>query len=307
MGSKPVDWPAVSAAAGRLQQAWSADSWSWYHWCPVGVQWCSDNLLVAIKQAAGDAPIQIHMLETRYQQTYGQRKFGSTLVAHLAELGFLNKNVACAHSVWLTDNDIRLLADYQAMVIHNPSSNMRLRSGLCRVLDLLDAGVRVGIGLDGAGLNDDQDLFLEMRLVKGLAYEPGIDKRSLSARQVLSMATLNAADIVGGPRPKRGKLLAGFAADLVTLKVERILSPYIDERADLVDVIFRRAGSGDVDTVVVNGELQMRAGKHLWKDVIAVADALKDQLSQPKGEGQQRQEQLAAELLPHLKALYSDW
>ena len=71
------------------------------------------------------------------------------------------------------------------------------------MLDLMDAGVRVAIGLDGAALNDDQDMIVEMRLAKALALVPSINERSLSPLQVLRMATLNAAEVVAGPGPKR--------------------------------------------------------------------------------------------------------
>lgn len=125
------------------------------------------------------------------------------MVAHLADLGFLDVNVSCAHGVWLTDEDIQIMAEHRAMVRHNPSSNLRLRSGVCRMLDLMDAGVRVAIGLDGAALNDDQDMFVEMRLAKASALEPSVNERSLSPLQVLGMATLNAAEVVAGPGPKR--------------------------------------------------------------------------------------------------------
>lgn len=307
MAGPKVDWQAVLDISVRLQKAWSTDSFTWYHWAPVGVQWCSDELLLGIKQAAGHSPIQIHLLETRYQQAYGQKAFDSTMVAHLAGLGFLDENVSCAHGVWLTDADIQIIAEHRAMVVHNPSSNLRLRSGVCRVLDLMDASVRVAIGLDGATLSDDQDMFVEMRLAKALALEPGVNERSLSPRQILGMATLNAAEVVAGPGPIRGMLKSGAAADLIALRVDRIVSPYVDDRTDILDVVFRRAKTDDIDTVIVNGEIQMRAGRHLRQEVNAVETALNVSLAFAKSPEQIAQEQMAGDLRPYIKAIYSHW
>lgn len=100
-------------------------------------------------------------------------------------------------------------------------------------------------------------------------------------------------------------LKAGFAADHVTIKVDRILSPYVDDRTDILDVVFRRAKTGDMDTVVVNGEMQMRAGQQLWQDFSAVETTLHASLAFAKSPEQIAQDQLARDLLPYIKTLYS--
>jgi cytosine/adenosine deaminase-related metal-dependent hydrolase len=301
----PMDMKDLISIGEQLQKHWEKDNTIWLSWGPAGPQWCTDELLQVIQAAAGGAPIQIHVLETRYQQIYGERFYGCSPIVHLNELGFLGPNVSCAHGVWLTDEDIEILASSGTMLAHCPSSNLRFRSGIARVLDLFDAGITVGIGLDGEGLNDDQDMLLEMRLAKGLAFEPGIDGRFISTRQVLRMAAQNGAQIVGGPQ--RGRLEPGFTADLIALRLDNICQPFLDERIDLVEATVSRAQRHSVDTVVVAGEVKIQNGNHIRQDIRSVAFRISESLSSFEGEDQREIEKLADELLPYLTEVYSDW
>jgi cytosine/adenosine deaminase-related metal-dependent hydrolase len=305
MDTFPLAWQDGIEIGKRLKERWAGETRTWLCWGPVAPQWCSDELLQAVKSAAGDMPIQIHALETRYQQSYGERYYGKTPVAHLAELEFLGPNVSCAHGVWLTDEDIETLAATGAMVAHNASSNLRLRSGIARVLDLREAGVTVGIGLDGQALSDDQDMLIEIRLAQGLAFEPGFEGRSLSARQMLEMATENGVQIVGGP--KRGRLEPGHAADLIALRLEHIRGPYLDSRTDLVDAVVGRAQKRDVDTIVVGGEILVQKGGHARHQLSEVAARIRESLSAATDESQQEREQMMAAIIPHLQEVYADW
>ena len=159
--------PALTEERDRVRVAMS----------PSNLQWCSDGLLRDIKAYATSKklPIHMHLLETVYQKEYALRTFGKSAVAHLADLQFLGTDVSIAHAVWLTEADIRMVADSGTQVCHNASSNLKLQSGIAPVQPLLSRGVTVALGTDSMSLNDDDDLFQDMRLVAQLHRNSGLD------------------------------------------------------------------------------------------------------------------------------------
>src|SRR5262249_59847909 len=116
-----------------------------------------------------------HLVETAYQKEYARRRSGGTALAHLARLGLVGPRLTLGHGVWLTEADIEMVAGAGATICHNASSNLRLRSGVGPLNHWAARGVRVAIGLDEAGLNDDRDMLQEMRLVLRLHRVPGMD------------------------------------------------------------------------------------------------------------------------------------
>ena len=119
---------------------------------PSNVQWASDSLLQDAKAMAAKhhAGIHMHLSETPYQSVYAQRTYGKSAVAHLAELDFLGPELSCAHGVWLDDEDIERLAAARTTICHNPSSNLRLKSGIAPVQRMLSRGIAVALGADRA-------------------------------------------------------------------------------------------------------------------------------------------------------------
>jgi 5-methylthioadenosine/S-adenosylhomocysteine deaminase len=304
----PGALPPAEAMIGvgrALAKAWQDNSLHWLCWGPVGPQWCSDRLLERIIAEAGDNPVHIHASETKAQQAYGRRAYGKTPIAHLLDLDFLKSNVTCAHCVWVDEGDIDALAKSGASVAHNPSSNLRLRSGTAPVLQLLRSGVQVGLGLDGQTLNDDQDMWQEMRLARGLAFEPGITGAFLSARRVMAMATTVGAAITGGPQ--RGELVPGTSADMVAVRLDRLASPYLDSRTGIIDAVFGRAKPADVDAVLVGGVVRIEAGRPVGLSLDEVKARLATSLEKPKLRDQCLREAFAARLGPYLQDLYLDW
>ena len=162
---------------------------------PSNVQWVSDEFLQRTKEYATryQTGVHIHLVESFYQKEYGMRTWSKTPVAHLDELGFLGPELSCAHSVWLTEGDIELLARSNATVCHNPSSNLRLKNGVAPVNAMVSGGVNVAIGTDSTAINDDDDMLQEMRLVSKLHRQPSIAAPAINSHQVLKMATINAA------------------------------------------------------------------------------------------------------------------
>src|SRR5499426_3161117 len=178
-----------------LRERWQSRERTRIQLAPANLHWCSDEALHALRDYAQTYRVGLHMhvLETPYQQEYAQRRTGTTAVQHLANLGVLGPQLTIGHGVWLTDADIDLVASTGTMVCHNASSNLRLRSGVGPLNHWTARGVRVAIGLDEAGLNDDRDMLQEMRLVLRLHRVPGMDDVVPTCPQVLKMATEDGA------------------------------------------------------------------------------------------------------------------
>lgn len=147
---------------------------------PHNLHWCSDKALAAIKEYSDkyQAPMHMHLLETKYQAEYGRRRNGTSAVAHLRDVGLLGPLLTLGHGVWLSESDIDLVAESGTLICHNASSNLRLRSGIAPLNHFERRGVRVAIGMDEAGINDDRDMLQEMRLVLRLHRVPGRMTRS---------------------------------------------------------------------------------------------------------------------------------
>ena len=143
---------------------------------PAGPQWCTEDLLRTIHRIADDRGlgIQIHVLETKYQRAYFHRTYGKSAVEWLDQLQFLTPNVSLAHGVWLSEQDIGLVAQRRSALVHNPSSNLRLKSGIAPLTLIRRAGILLALGLDSSTLNDDMDMLQEMRLSANLQRVPGV-------------------------------------------------------------------------------------------------------------------------------------
>lgn len=275
---------------------------------PGNVQWCSDGFLMASKEAAErhGTGIHIHLQESFYQKLYGIRTWGKTPLSHLRDLGFTGPEVSCAHGVWITDSDIRTLAETGTMVCHNASSNLRLKSGVAPLNPMLSSGVGVALGIDEAGINDDNDMLQEMRLVHKIHRQPGVYSPAPTSHQVLRLATANGAratffgDDVG-------TLEAGKRADAALVDMERINEPYLDAGQNVVDALLYRGRGLDVDTVVVDGEVLMRGRRMTRVNKGEVWRALKDFLSRELSPGELERIETAQELLPHVNRFYGQW
>ena len=232
----------------------------WY--APPGPQWVSDSFMQRITEQAQirDTGVQTHVSESFYEMLHGPLYYGKPTIRHLFDLGVLGPRFSIAHGVWLTEPEIELMAETGAAVSHNPSSNLRLRAGIAPLNGMLAAGVTVGLGMDGTTINDDEDYFDEMRLAMRLHRTPRFDGPAPEPAQVLEMAT------TGGARLMRkedtlGAIAPGRVADLVLVGLDRVTWPWIAPEADPRELLLMRAGAGDVDTVLVGGEVVLRDGR----------------------------------------------
>ncbi len=178
----------------------------------------SDAPLQRVRALADEleVPIHIHLHETRDEILQSLRDHGERPIARLNRLGLLGPGLVCVHMTQLEEDEIALLADTGAHVVHCPESNLKLASGFCPVAKLSEAGVNVAIGTDGAASNNDLNMLGEMRtaalLGKGLAGSAS----ALPAATALRMATINGARALG-LEDEIGSLEPGKSADLVAL------------------------------------------------------------------------------------------
>jgi 5-methylthioadenosine/S-adenosylhomocysteine deaminase len=207
-------------------------------------------------------PLAIHISESRFELDYSQSNFETTPVKHLEGLGVLRGPTIGAHLVWPTDEEIAILARRGVGVIHNPSSNMKISSGIAPVTRMLEAGVRVGLGTDGAATNNDLDMWEEMRLAAFLQKVATMDPQVVPARTALRMATLGGAEALG-LADQIGALTAGRRGDLIQVSLADLhFTPMYDVISHLVYV----ADEQDVVTVVVDGKVLMSEGRVLSVD-----------------------------------------
>lgn len=215
-GPDDLVWPARLAWSRRYLEAQDADN-RWV--CPHSTYLLSEDQLRDVAALAGEtgARVHVHAAETIAEiAQVAQRHGGRTPVQVLAEVGLLHDRTVLAHAVHVTDADIDLIAAAGAHVSHNPASNAKLASGLAPVRKMLDAGVNVALGTDGASSANDLDLWMAMRLASFLPSIMHGDPGEITATDVVRMATMNGAKALGR-RSTHGSVEVGKVADVVVL------------------------------------------------------------------------------------------
>lgn len=185
----------------------------------------SDEPLARIATLAQelDAPIHIHLHETEQEVSDSVAQYGKRPVQRLADLGLLSPLTQCVHMTQVNDDDVTLIRDSGAHVVHCPESNLKLASGFCPVQRLLDQGINVALGTDGAASNNDLDLLGEMKTAALLAKAVAGQADALNAHSALRMATLNGAKALG-LEEHIGSLEVGKSADITAIELSDLTS-----------------------------------------------------------------------------------
>jgi 5-methylthioadenosine/S-adenosylhomocysteine deaminase len=215
-------------------------------------------------------PIVIHFAETEDEVKVAREQYQMTPTAALESIGMLGPTTIGAHGVWVDDADIAILKRTGTGVAHNPESNMKLASGAAPVTKYLAAGVKLGLGTDGAASNNDLDMFEAMRQASFLAKLTTRDPTAVKAQDALDMATIGGARVLGMEK-LLGSLEAGKRADLITVSTRAARqTPMYDPVSHLVYV----TRGEDVRSTIVNGKVLMRDRqlKTLDRDAV-IADA----------------------------------
>jgi len=228
-------------------------------WAPRFVPSCTGPLLRAVSDLAEKTGtlIHTHAAETPVELEMVMRETGQNEIAYLDAVGISGERAALAHCVWVDGEGIARLARQRTGIVHCPSSNLKLGSGIAPVPEMLAAGCRVAIGADGAPCNNRLDAFTEMRLA-ALIQKPRRGPEALPAAQVLELATLGGARVLGLER-EVGSIEVGKLADLAVLDLS---GPHAQpESADLVSRIVYSARASDVRHVIVGGRVVVQDGK----------------------------------------------
>ncbi len=244
---------AALAEAELLAQRWhgAADGRLRVCFAPRFVPSCSGPLLRAASELAErfDAQLHTHAAETIVERETVLRTTGLEEIAYLDSVGLSGPRAAVAHCVWVDAHEIARLAHQATNVVHCPSSNLKLASGVAKVPEMLAAGCRVAIGADAAPCNNRLDAFAEMRLA-ALIQKPRHGADVLLAGQVLELATLGGARALGLEH-EIGSIAVGKRADLVVLDLQE---PHLHPPArDPVSAVVYAAQPSDVRDVFVDG------------------------------------------------------
>jgi cytosine/adenosine deaminase-related metal-dependent hydrolase len=209
-------------------------------------------------------PLHTHLAETAEEEAYCQELYGCTPVEYLEELGWLADDVWCAHCVHLSEREVQRFADTGTGVAHCPTSNLRLGAGIAPVRDLLDAGARVGLGVDGSASNERSDLFLEVKQALLVARGRG-GPGAMTVRDALRLATRGGAEVLR--RDDIGSLEPGKRADIAVWRTDVLqLAGAADRLAGLVLSAPHR-----VDRLYVGGEEIVRDGRLVRADEDEIA------------------------------------
>jgi cytosine/adenosine deaminase-related metal-dependent hydrolase len=242
---------------------------------------CSDALLLKCEELARRRGLGVHthLLETEIQTRIARERYGTTMVRHMERLDLLSPRLSCAHTIWIDEDDIALLAKRGVTVVHNPESNLKVGAGFMPLPAMRRHGVRVALGTDGASTNDNLVLHEAMRLAITLHRPREERSRWARAGDALDMATIAGAAALQCEGTV-GRIAVGQSADLVLYDLSRARwTPCNDPAQQLVF-----AENGDsVHTVLVNGKIVVEAGRVKGVDVEALLREARGMLKTIRG------------------------
>jgi cytosine/adenosine deaminase-related metal-dependent hydrolase len=256
------------AESRRLCREWHGRSGGRlrYAYAPRFVLSCTDQLLADTATLAREtgAIVHTHASENRDEVAAVVRARGADNVVHLHRLGMTGPDVGLAHCVWLTDVEREILASTGTHVLHCPSSNLKLASGVASVPELMAAGVAVSLGADGAPCNNNLDGFLEMRLA-ALIHKPRRGARAMPASLVVRLATMGGAAALGLAE-EIGSLEVGKKADVIVVDPR---GPHATPVGNPFSAIVYACRATDVRDVVIDGRVIVRDRDLLTIDIDA--------------------------------------
>ena len=229
-----------------------------------------------------NTPISIHLSESQFESEFSTQNYGMTSIEALESINFFDGTTIAAHVVWPSDREIEILAKRNVGVVHNPTSNMKLSSGVAPISKMIEAGVLVGLGTDGAASNNDLDMWEEMRLASLLQKVTSMDPEVLPAIEVLRMATSNGAKIIGMDN-EIGMIVEGMKADVIQIAYDDVHHiPSYDIASHLVYVTDEQ----DVMNVIVDGKLIMHQRefltlntKKIKEEVTSISNTIKETIN----------------------------
>ena len=218
-------------------------------------QWTAD---FAQKNQLG---MHVHISETKLEHEQSLQRHGKTPLAILDQYGVWERGGTAAHCVWVSDEDMDLMARKHITAVHNPVSNLKLGSGVARLPKMLEVGVNVALGTDGVSSNNSADLFEEIKLAAMLHKGVSRDPMAVTAHQALEMATVNAARALGR---NTGVVAPGKVADLILVDFTR---PNLTPCHDVEENLVFAARGGDVSMNMARGKIIYEKGEFFTLDL----------------------------------------
>ena len=227
---------------------------------PHAAHTASEEVIEELKEFAEEngAPFHIHVSETRKEVEEFMKEHLETPIQRLDRMDLLNENLIAAHCVWLMDEEKDLLAEKGGNVVHNPAANLKLGSGIADIPGMLDQGVNVALGTDGAASNNNLNLFEEGKLAALIhkRESPG----NITDQEVLDMMTVNGAKALG-LEDEIGSIAVGKRADIVTIELSSPeMRPFHGKEGLISNLVY--SFGGGVEEVIVDGNHVIKEGRH---------------------------------------------
>ncbi len=235
---------------------------------------CDDEFLkiVAAEAKKEKLGIHVHLSESESEISQIQEKYGCTPIALAEKCGIFDVPAIAAHCVQVTDEDISILKRKNVSVVTNPASNMKLGNGFAPIAKMLDAGVNVCLGTDGAASNNCLNMFHELSLLTLIHKGTGKTPQCVSAKEGFRIATINGAKALGLEK-EIGSVEVGKKADLAILDLN---TPSLTPRNNLIAGLSYSANGSEVDTMIINGQVTMENRKLLTMDEKLVYGKIQD-------------------------------
>ena len=228
------------------------------HTCfaPHAIYTASDQLLLDAKECSEffDVPYHIHVSETEKEVSDSLDERGKSPLEHLNDLDIVDKDLIAAHGVWLTEEDKNILEETEGSVVHNPSANLKLGSGVANIPELMGRSINVALGTDGPASNNNLNLFEEAKIASILHKKD--NPELINEQEVLDMATINGANALGLEH-LIGSIEIGKRADLIGIDLERPEMKPIHGKGGLISNLVYSFG-GEVDLSIVDGEILIK-------------------------------------------------
>ncbi len=206
--------------------------------------------------------LHIHLAETIDEETKIKSRYDKRSTEYLNDLDVFDVPVVLAHGIYVSDSDIEILKKIKGGISHNPISNCKLSSGICDVVKLRKNGINIGLGTDGIGSTTTMDMFEEMKTAAYLQKVNTMEPSSISAYDILKMATIEGAKVLG-MEDEIGSLEPGKKADMIFIKTDKLhMCPANDVCANLV----YSSNGADVESVMIDGKVIMQNRKMLNLD-----------------------------------------
>lgn len=235
---------------------------------------CAPSLIQEAKKLADDnnLPFHIHVSETKWEMDSIMETYHLTPVQYLDSLGVMSDNVIAAHCVWLTEEDIKIIAEKGVGVSHNPECNMKICSGVAPIPELMAANAEVGLGTDGAASNNNLNMIEEMHVMSLLHKLNTMNPTVLPAESVVRTSTIGSATVIG-KQDEIGSLEIGKKADIILIDTnEPNATPIYDVYSAIVYTIL----GNEVTDVIINGKIIMRNDVILTIDENIVKQKVRD-------------------------------